>query len=67
MGEAPNEKVYWYDSQPHPGDPLLQSPHPHHKPIPPDLKHHRIPAPDRRFTEPNLPVLMPEIERLHQG
>ncbi len=26
-----NEKLYWYDSQPHPNDPTLASTHPHHK------------------------------------
>ncbi len=62
-----DEKLYWYDSQPHPGDPLLQSTHPHHKHIPPDIKHHRIPAPDMRFTAPNLPVLIREIESMRQG
>jgi hypothetical protein len=33
------EKLYWYDSQPHPHDPDLQSTHPHHKHVPPDIKH----------------------------
>ena len=58
------EKLYWYDSQPHPGDPNLQSTHPHHKHIPPDIKHNRIPAPEIRFARPNLPVLIREIETL---
>lgn len=58
------EKLYWYDSQPHPNDPSLQSTHPHHKHIPPDLKHHRIPAPEMSFSQPNLPALIKEIERL---
>ncbi len=35
-----NEKLYWYDSQPHPNDLNLESTHPHHKHIPPDIKHH---------------------------
>ena len=56
------EKLYWYDSQPHPDDPLLQSTHPHHKHVPPDMKHHRIPAPGMSFTQPNVPVLIREIE-----
>ena len=55
------EKLYWYDSQPHPGQPLLQSTHPHHKHIPPDLKHNRVPAPELSFTQPNLPALIREI------
>lgn len=59
-----NEKLYWYDSQPHPDDPALRSTHPHHKHIPPDIKHHRIPAPKMSFIQPNLPVLIREIEAL---
>lgn len=57
-------KLYWYDSQPHPDDPTLQSTEPHHKHIQPDIKHHRIPAPEMSFTKPNLPALIAEIERL---
>jgi len=59
-----NEELYWYDSQPHPSDPALQSTDPHHKHIPPDIKHHRIPAPKMSFTQPNLPTLIREIEAL---
>ncbi len=40
-----DEKLYWYDPQPHPNDPALQVMHPHHKHVPPDIKHHRLPAP----------------------
>jgi hypothetical protein len=42
----------------------LQSTHPHHKHIPPDIKHHRVPAPAMSFTQPNLPALTLEIEQL---
>ena len=59
-----DEKVFWYDSQPHPNDPALAATDPHHKHIPPDIKHHRIPAPDLSFTRPNLPFLIREIEGL---
>jgi hypothetical protein len=59
-----SEKLYWYDSQPHPDDPTLAATHPHHKHVPPDIKHHRIPAPELSFTEPNLPFLIQEIEKL---
>jgi hypothetical protein len=59
-----DEKLYWYDSQPHPQDPSLQSTHPHHKHVPPDIKHHRIPAPGMSFTQPNLPLLIQELESL---
>ncbi|HET9212495.1 MAG TPA: DUF6516 family protein [Thermoanaerobaculia bacterium] len=59
-----DEKLYWYDPQPHPNDPTLQSTHPHHKHVPPDIKHHRIPAPGLSFTAPNLPLLIEEIEEV---
>jgi len=57
-----SEKLYWYDSQPHPVDPTLAGIDPHHKHVPPDIKHHRIPAPGLSFTSPNLPFLVREIE-----
>jgi len=59
-----DEKLYWYDSQPHPNEESLKSTHPHHKHIPPDIKHNRIPAPEMSFTRPNLPSLIAEIEFL---
>jgi hypothetical protein len=52
-----------YDPQPHPDDPNLASTHPHHKHIPPDIKRHRVPAPDISFQQPNLPFLIEEIGR----
>lgn len=58
------EKLCWYDCQPHHEDPALASTHPHHKHIPPDLKNHRVPAPEMSFTRPNLPNLIAEIEGL---
>jgi hypothetical protein len=67
------ETLYWYHPQPHPNDPTLASTHPHHKHAPPDtasldakrsgIKHNRIPAPGISFEQPNLPVLIEEIER----
>ncbi|MBI3958011.1 MAG: hypothetical protein HY328_04300 [Chloroflexi bacterium] len=33
------EQQYWYDPQPHPDIPSLARNHPHHKHIPPDIKH----------------------------
>ena len=59
-----DEKLYWYDPQPHPNDPKLQSTHPHHKHVPPDLKHNRIPAPGLNFDRPNLPLIIAEVEGL---
>jgi len=58
------ERLYWYDDFPHPEDPLLAATLPHHKHVPPDIKHKRIPAPEMSFIRPNLPVLIQEIEGL---
>lgn len=57
------QQLYWYDPTPHPNDPSLAGTHPHHKHVPPDIKHHRIPASDLSFMRPNLPFLIEEIER----
>jgi len=57
-----NQQLYYYDPQEHPGVTSLASTHPHHKHIPPDIKHHRIPAPGLSFDQPNLPFLIREIE-----
>jgi hypothetical protein len=56
------DTLWWYDSMPHPDVPDLQSTHPHHKHVPPDIKHHRIPAPGLSFITPNLPRLIAEAE-----
>lgn len=59
-----DERLYWYDDFPHPQDTSLAASLPHHKHVPPDIRHHRIPAPNMSFTRPNLPVLFQEIEAL---
>ncbi|MBI4772529.1 MAG: hypothetical protein HY784_19375 [Chloroflexi bacterium] len=56
------DQLYWYDDFPHPDDPVLAATLPHHQHVPPDIKHHRIPAPNLSFTRPNLPVLIQEVE-----
>ena len=61
-----SQRLYWYDDFPHPDDQSLAATHPHHKHIPPDLKRHRVPAPDMSFVQPNLPVLVREIEELSE-
>jgi hypothetical protein len=61
------EKLYWYDSQPHPNDPALAGSVPHHKHIPPDIKHHRVSAPHMSFADPNLPGLIAEIDQMLAG
>ena len=62
-----DERLYWYDSQAHPNDPTLAATDPHHKHTPPDIKHHRIPAPELSFTKPNLPFLIQEVEQSLMG
>lgn len=61
------ERLYWYDDFPHPNDPTLASTMPHHKHIPPDIKRHRVPAPNMSFVQPNLPALIEEIEKIGQS
>ena len=55
------ERLYWYDDFPHPNEESLASTFPHHKHVPPDIKHHRVPAPGINFERPNLPFLVEEI------
>jgi len=58
------QQLCWYDPQEHPNDVSLASSFPHHQHVPPDIKHHRIPAPHLSFHHPNLPSLIAEVERL---
>jgi hypothetical protein len=53
-----DERIRWYDSQPHPGVPALASTFPHHMHEHPDIKHNRKPAPGISFSAPNLPTLI---------
>ena len=55
------EKQYWYDNQPHPDDPSLQSTFPHHKHLQPNVRHNRVPSPDIHFDQPNISFLIKEI------
>jgi hypothetical protein len=52
------ERIRWYDPQPHPEVPELASTFPHHLHEPPDIKHNRKPAPGISFQAPNLPTLI---------
>jgi hypothetical protein len=61
------ERLYWYDDFPHPNDPSLASTFPHHRHVPPDIKHNCLPAPEMSFTQANLPVLIREIEGFPEG
>ncbi len=59
-----DDKLFWYDDFPHPNDIDLAVTYPHHKHVPPDIKHNRIPAPGLSFEHPNLPQIIAEIEQL---
>lgn len=52
------EKIRWYDPQPHPENPALTETFPHHLHKPPDIKNNRHPAPGVNFEAPNLPQLI---------
>ena len=58
------DRLFWYDDFPHPKDTALAPTFPHHKHVPPDIRHHRVPAPAISFARPNLPVLLDEIAGL---
>ena len=56
------QQIYWYDPWEHPEDASLAQNFPHHKHVPPDIKHHRVSAPSLSFDQPNLPLLIEEIK-----
>ncbi|MEA3341667.1 MAG: DUF6516 family protein [Chloroflexota bacterium] len=62
-----NEKVRWYDSQPHPETPELASTFPHHLHTPPNIKRNRKPAPGITFQSPNLPALIADCIALDES
>lgn len=59
------ERIRWYDAQPHPDIPELVSTFPHHYHENPDIKHNRRPAPRVSFTKTNLPDLIADIGSLN--
>jgi hypothetical protein len=61
------DRLYWYDDFPHPNDSALAVTYPHHKHVPPDIKCNRIPAPAIRTDQPNLSVLVEEVEKLEKN
>jgi hypothetical protein len=65
-GYRGSERLYGYDDFPHPNDPTLISTVPHHRHVPPDIKHNRIPVLKIRFTRPDPGVVIREIEKLLQ-
>jgi hypothetical protein len=61
------EKIRWYDPQPHPDAPALAVTFPHHYHQAPDIKHNRRPAPGLSFHSPNLPALIADCILLGQA
>jgi hypothetical protein len=53
-----DQKIRWYDPQPHPENKALAATFPHHFHEDPDIKHNRKPAEGISFESPNLPVLI---------
>lgn len=60
------ERVRWYDPQPHPEDSTLAATFPHHYHEPPDIKRNRKPAPGISFTAPNLAILIADCVELNK-
>ena len=59
-----DERIRWYDSQPHSENAALAETFPHHLHDLPDIKHNRKPAPGIGFTAPNLPTLIADCVAL---
>ena len=52
------ERIRWYDPQPHPESTELAGTFPHHYHEHPNIKHNRRPSPGISFHTPNLPTLI---------
>ena len=52
------DRIRWYDPQPHPEDADLASTFPHHYHAPPDIKQNRVAADGITFTVANLSLLV---------
>lgn len=61
------EKIRWYDPQPHPENVELAATFPHHYHESPDIKHNRQPAPGLSFEVPNLPTLIADVIMLEKS
>jgi len=59
-----NQKIIWYDPQPHPKDVVLAKTFPHHKHELPNIRQNRKPALGISFNNPNLPLVIAEIATL---
>lgn len=61
------EKLCWYDPQPHPEIESLKSTFPHHRHEPPNIKQNRQPAPGISFDAPNLHTLIQDCVELGES
>jgi hypothetical protein len=61
-----DQKIRWYDPQPHPNKPELTATFPHHFHEEPGIKLNRRPAPGISFDAPNLPGLIEVCMRLRE-
>jgi hypothetical protein len=52
------KKIRWYDPQPHPNNPELETTFPHHYHEEPNIKKNRKPAHGISFEKPNLSILI---------
>ncbi len=59
------ERLWWCDPFEHPEKPELAASFPHHRHVPPDLRHNRVLAPGIGFDHPNLPQLVEQIVSEH--
>jgi hypothetical protein len=59
-----DEKIRWYDPQPHPENPALAATFPHHYHEAPDIKHNRRPAFGLSFKAPNILTLITDCINL---
>lgn len=62
-----DEKLRWYDPQPHPEIESLKSTFPHHRHEPPNIKQNRLPAPGISFDAPNLHTLIQDCVELGES
>lgn len=58
------ERIRWYDLQPHPENPDLASTFPHHYHTPPDIKRNRQLASGISFTSSNFSTLVADMASL---
>lgn len=59
-----NEKIRWYDPQPHPENPALAANFPHRFHEPPNIKQNRQPALGISFETPNWATLIVDCQEL---